>query len=60
MTPEQMLASLQEEAKGLVETVQRFSSEKRISQQSVELGSRQDSNDGKRSCATETNSLQWS
>ena len=46
-----MLAGLQEEVKGLAETVQRQSSENEDTQESVDSRSRQDSDDGERSRA---------
>ena len=46
MTPEQMLAGLQDEVRELSETVQRLASENET-QQSVDGWSRQDSDDGK-------------
>ena len=60
MTPEQMLAGLQEEVKGLAETVRDPPQKTRRSRLSRQLElSRHD--DGERSCAAEqANSLQWS
>ena len=60
MTPEQRLAGLQGEVRGLSETVQRLAPENET-QESVDGWSRQDSDDGERSCkADQADSLQRS
>ena len=60
MTPEQMLAGLQEEVRGLCRNGPATILRERGAQESVDGWSRQDSDDGERSCAAEqADSLQW-